>query len=100
MISKEEFQRIIENKEAARAIQDLGVDVLQMVDMADTLFASEEDSTDFKQLTFGEFMEAVVQMRGTNFSTVKDLVNLQKGLSKKMEKLQNMVTNLLARTTA
>jgi voltage-gated sodium channel len=93
-ISKQEFQRIIENQEAARALQALGVDVVQMVDMADTLFASDIDSSDFKELSFGEFMEAVVKLRGDNFATVKDLVNLQKFVNKQTMKLLSGLTGI------
>jgi len=59
--------------------------VIQMVDVADTLFASE-DGNEFKELSFGQFMEAVQQMRGNNTCTVKDLVDLRKHLTKDMEK--------------
>jgi len=91
MISKDEFQSIVENKEAAQAIQDLGVDVLQIVDMADSLFAADCDSEENeekkgsedkgKELSLKEFMTVVQRMRGTNFATVKDLVNLQRNLT-------------------
>jgi len=84
-ISKDDFQRIIETPEAARLIQDLGVDVIQMVDVADTLFAGE-CGQEFKNLSFGQFMEAVQQMRGNNTCTVKDLVDLRKFITKEMEK--------------
>jgi len=65
MVSREQFQKILENREAARAIQDLGVDVVQMVDMEDVFFASEDDfGTIRKELSFAEFMDAVDN--GTN----------------------------------
>jgi hypothetical protein len=86
MISKEQFQMIVNDTDAVLLIQDLGVDVLQMVDAADVLFACEEDAGEFKTLTFEEFMEAVQQMRGTNFATVKDMVHLRKFLTENVAK--------------
>jgi hypothetical protein len=86
LISKDEFVKIIENREAARAIQELGVDVVQMVDMAEVFFATDDEDAYDKELSFSEFMDAVIQLRGTNFATVKDLVNVRNFLTKQIAK--------------
>jgi len=93
-ISKVEFVEILENMEAARALQEVGVDVVGLIDFAEFIF--EDDELDQptpeqmeqmntqevhereKSLSFGDFMEVVLQLRGTNNATVKDIVDLRK----------------------
>merc|ERR1712232_342815 len=59
---------------AAKMIQEIGVDVVGLVDFVD--FVCEEGVT----LEFEDMMEMMMQMRGTNLSTVKDIVDLRKFL--------------------
>lgn len=71
-ISKDEFVQILENIEAVKALQDVGVDVVGLVDFADVIFEGDEE------LSFTKFMEVVLQLRGSNTATVKDIVDLRK----------------------
>lgn len=91
LISKEEFRAIMRNREAIRAIQELGVDVVELVEMSETLFIGESDDLEERELTFEEFMDAVVQLRGSNYCTVKDLVRLRH-LIQKQSRMRNSQT--------
>lgn len=73
-ISKAEFVSLLQNPDAARALQKIGVDVVGLVDYTEFLFV--QDST----LTFGDFMETILELRGSNSATVKDIVDLRKFL--------------------
>jgi len=87
-ISKAEFVKILENAEAVRSLQDVGVDVVGLVDFADVIF---EDGA--QELSFEKFMDIVLQLRGTNTASVKDIVELRK-----LVRTNNIQTNhLLAR---
>eukprot|EP00927_Polykrikos_kofoidii_P083258 TRINITY_DN8487_c0_g2_i1.p1 TRINITY_DN8487_c0_g2~~TRINITY_DN8487_c0_g2_i1.p1 ORF type:complete len:801 (+),score=117.49 TRINITY_DN8487_c0_g2_i1:225-2627(+) len=80
-ISKKEFLEILENVDAIKALQDVGVDVVGLVDFADFIFEieSNDDSDDLGiELSIGEFMDVVLQLRGSNTATVKDIVDLRK----------------------
>merc|ERR1712178_562592 len=37
-----------------------------------------------REISFGEFLDAVIQLRGSNKATVKDLVNLRNFISKQL----------------
>jgi hypothetical protein len=91
MISKDEFKGLVENQEAARAMSDLGVDVLQLVDMADFFFADEESSEGHKELGFHDFMEMVAQLRGNNIATVKDMMHMRKFVRAELNKLRRVI---------
>jgi len=78
-ISKDEFQRLLLNPKAAKMVQEVGVDVVNLVDFADFIFEKDEE------LTFADFMELMLQLRGTNIATVKDIVDLRKKISVEMQ---------------
>eukprot|EP00927_Polykrikos_kofoidii_P019649 TRINITY_DN19214_c0_g3_i1.p1 TRINITY_DN19214_c0_g3~~TRINITY_DN19214_c0_g3_i1.p1 ORF type:complete len:786 (-),score=136.70 TRINITY_DN19214_c0_g3_i1:12-2300(-) len=82
LISKSEFQALIEKPEAARALQEVGVDVIGLVDFTDFIFK------DGRELSFPDFMEVVLQLRGSNTATVKDIVDLRKLFIAEMAKFQ------------
>jgi len=90
MISKEEFAQILDNAHAARTLADVGVDVFNLVDLQDFIFEDDDEHGEKceKQLTFGEFMEVVLQLRGSNQATVKDIVDLRKFFGSKTKELE------------
>merc|ERR1712032_1241869 len=67
--------------EAARALHEVGVDVVGLVDFSDYIFK------DGDELTFQTFMEIVLQLRGKNTATVKDIVDLRKLIMPELERL-------------
>jgi len=81
-ISRREFEGLLMLPEAARTIQAVGVDVVGLVDFADFIFPDDAE------LSFGDFMELILQFRGSNTATVRDIVELRKfmmtGLEKKL----------------
>jgi len=80
-ISREEFSQLLGFPEACNALSDVGVDVLSLVDNLDFIFPEEEDEDgviQVRELSFGDFMELVLMLRGCNHATVKDIVDLRK----------------------
>merc|ERR1712216_47534 len=86
-ISKEEFVAMVENKEAVRTLSELGVNVVHLVDMTDSFFHHEDHEADFgKELSLPDFMEVVMQFRGQNQATVKDIMQLRKFIRTELNK--------------
>jgi hypothetical protein len=81
-ISKEEFCKVLELPEACRTLEEVGVDVMGLIDIADFIFDENNDDEGAgdgpKNLTFVEFMEVILALRGSNNATVKDIVDLRK----------------------
>eukprot|EP00927_Polykrikos_kofoidii_P046764 TRINITY_DN40904_c0_g1_i1.p1 TRINITY_DN40904_c0_g1~~TRINITY_DN40904_c0_g1_i1.p1 ORF type:complete len:797 (-),score=159.98 TRINITY_DN40904_c0_g1_i1:221-2464(-) len=79
-ISKDEFIQILDSVEAMQALQDVGVDVVGLVDFADFIFGGEDENEEGGEveLTMQQFMEIVLSLRGSNSATVKDMVDLRK----------------------
>lgn len=101
MISKNEFISILHKPQAYQALESVNVDVMGLLDLTDFLFASEAatdeapahsaDATNFtvsyveKELSFKQFMDIVLSLRGTNNATVKDIVDLRKYVHKESQ---------------
>lgn len=84
-ITKNEFVKIVANKDASEALAEVDVDVIGLVDFADFIFADEDGIGTDKALDFQKFMDVVLQFRGSNNATVKDIVNLRKFVTKSMK---------------
>eukprot|EP00929_Paragymnodinium_shiwhaense_P041373 TRINITY_DN21486_c0_g1_i1.p1 TRINITY_DN21486_c0_g1~~TRINITY_DN21486_c0_g1_i1.p1 ORF type:complete len:772 (-),score=187.67 TRINITY_DN21486_c0_g1_i1:362-2677(-) len=84
-ISKKEFDQLLEKPLAARALQEVGVDVIGLVDFTDFIFQ------DGVELTFGDFMEVVLSLRGTNTATVKDIIDLRKLVVGELTKITSLL---------
>jgi hypothetical protein len=81
MISKQEFGVLIQHPEAIKALNEIGVDCIGLSNFSDFIFKDGDD------LSFGEFMEVVLQLRGSNMATVKDVIDLRKLLTEEMSVL-------------
>jgi hypothetical protein len=75
MMSKDEFLQILEHPQACKAFQDVGIDVLGLVDFASTLFWDQLTQRE-EELSFEDFMDRVLKLRDSNGATVKDVLQL------------------------
>jgi len=71
-LGKTEFQDFLGNAQAAKALHEVGVDVVGLMEITDFLFK------DGRTLDFPNFMEMLLELRGTNTATVKHIVDLQR----------------------
>eukprot|EP00927_Polykrikos_kofoidii_P002916 TRINITY_DN11164_c0_g1_i2.p1 TRINITY_DN11164_c0_g1~~TRINITY_DN11164_c0_g1_i2.p1 ORF type:complete len:760 (+),score=148.07 TRINITY_DN11164_c0_g1_i2:122-2281(+) len=91
MITKAEFESLLLNRKAAKLVQDIGVDVVGLVDYSDFLFKNND------ALTFNEFMNLVFELRGCNTATVKDIVDLRRSVLSEMAMRMAGLTSQLKR---
>jgi len=89
LISREEFNSLMHMPEALKALQSVGVDVIGLVDLADFLFR------DNYQLPLRDFMDLVLQLRGANKATVRDIVDMRKLLVQNMARLEGRLVAAL-----
>eukprot|EP00930_Biecheleria_cincta_P043783 TRINITY_DN30054_c0_g1_i1.p1 TRINITY_DN30054_c0_g1~~TRINITY_DN30054_c0_g1_i1.p1 ORF type:complete len:667 (+),score=122.26 TRINITY_DN30054_c0_g1_i1:61-2061(+) len=92
LISRSEFEKMLGNQLASRTLFEVGVDPVGLIDLADLIFADDNeevtiDEAGQKALTFGAFMDVVLQLRGTNNATVKDVMDMRKYLRKLQESI-------------
>jgi len=85
-LSRNEFEELLVMPEAAQFIQGVGVDVVGLVEYADFLFRED------REMSFADFVELILQLRGTNQATVKDIVDLRKQVMLDLECIRSILT--------
>lgn len=81
-ITREEFGELLEQPYALKALKEVGVDAVGLVDFADFIFSDAES------ITFAHFMDTVLQLRGSNVATVKDVVDLRKFMTTAFQRIE------------
>lgn len=89
-ISKSEFGKILVNRNAARLLNEIGVDVVGLVDLADFIF---EDYGVMGELDLEDFMRVVLDLRETNTAKVKDVVMMQKLLKRDLQIMMGQMSD-------
>lgn len=80
-ISIEEMKKIIQVPAAVKALDNVGVDPVGMMDFAESFFMDENG--EMVELDFEKFMEMVLDLRSSNNATLKDIMNLGKQVNTK-----------------
>jgi len=95
-ISRQEFKDMFSNTKAMGILQDVGVDVIGLVDFADTIFddACEANEDGEDKLSFEDFMGLILDLRGSNNATVKDVVDLRKHINLRIENFETKLLEL------
>merc|ERR1712125_301572 len=81
-ISRATFEDLLTKPNAIKVIHQVGVDVIGLVDQTDFIFENDQE------LTFAEFFDLILKLRGSNTATVKDMVDLRKLLRTEMDHMQ------------
>jgi len=92
-VTKQELAQICDSSEALAALKEMEVDVVALVDYAEIAFL------DAQEMSLDSFTSMVMQFRGSNNVTVKDLVDVRKffqneffNFDMKLESLKNYIT--------
>jgi len=98
-ISKTEFSKILSNPEAIHALVEVGVDPVGLVDFAEFIFTDNSDGHEGeeKELCFADFMDVILQLRGCNTATVKDVIDLTKTMRFELKRLENKLGKNIGR---
>jgi len=76
MISQDEFLSLMDNQQAVSLLDEIGVDAVGVVGFADFFF--EGDHAEAISVSYDEFMKLILDLRGSNSATVRDVVDLRK----------------------
>ncbi|CAE7191527.1 unnamed protein product, partial [Symbiodinium necroappetens] len=70
-LSQREFQALLVEEEVDRLLSGMGVDVVALVDTADVIY--EDMNKMGKSMTFENLVDTILNLRGKNTATVKDV---------------------------
>jgi voltage-gated sodium channel len=96
-VSYKEFQQIIDHPKALRAFESLKVDPEIVVDFAQDWFLDE--SGEPKQLKMEEFLDMVMDLRGGQNVTMKELMRMKKKLNSRFGDLTEVAESIEIRAT-
>jgi len=97
-LRKPEFSQMMSNPDLMMILRDHDIDTSDLVKLEDVLF--EEQTIDgegvtgdgiktgYKELSFDDFLEKVLQLRGGNMATVTDIVELRGYLNRKFSRVE------------
>lgn len=80
-ISKSQFHKLLTQETVAAVFREMKVDVMSLLDAAEVLF--QKDGSD--SMSFGSLMEAVMELRGNQNATVKDIVGLRNWFTQEIQ---------------
>merc|ERR1712232_1470323 len=84
-LSKNDFCEMLTSPGAAKALLEVGVDAVGLVDYAEFVYRKVEN------LSFGQVCELVLQLRGGNATKVQDLVDMRKFLHTELLRVEATV---------
>jgi len=97
-LRRPEFAQMMSNPDMHRILQDQDIDPNDVAKLEDVLFEEigqdREDGGDnasekrYKELSFSDFLEKVIQLRGGNNATVTDIVELRNYLNRKFSHVE------------
>eukprot|EP00929_Paragymnodinium_shiwhaense_P099130 TRINITY_DN6068_c0_g2_i1.p1 TRINITY_DN6068_c0_g2~~TRINITY_DN6068_c0_g2_i1.p1 ORF type:complete len:712 (+),score=123.61 TRINITY_DN6068_c0_g2_i1:150-2285(+) len=90
-LSKAEVEALVLSPAAARVLGEVGVDVVSLVDFVDFIY--DEVAKD-DELSFVSLFELILQLRGTNTATVRDIVDLRRFVSQSSKQLQEQLSDI------
>jgi len=90
LITKAEFYRLIQIPQALKMFEELGVDVVGLLDVVNRVFDAQP------ALEFAEFMDLTLQLRGSNKATVKDVINTMHFLRDEFSSMRSLWQDSIA----
>lgn len=85
-ITKKDFLDILAHKDSAMFLDEEEINVFALVDLVDTIFASEDGQD--KVLTFSDLVEILLDQRGNNEASVKDGTELRKYIRGRIDRAE------------
>eukprot|EP00930_Biecheleria_cincta_P058337 TRINITY_DN44179_c0_g1_i1.p1 TRINITY_DN44179_c0_g1~~TRINITY_DN44179_c0_g1_i1.p1 ORF type:complete len:605 (+),score=83.63 TRINITY_DN44179_c0_g1_i1:52-1815(+) len=99
-ISKMEFNAILYDAEAVRLLNSVDVDTYGLVDLSDFIFSSDDDTQEEMQLSYEDFIDLILSLRGSNTATVKDVVDLRKFMQERLKRIEGKLDRLICPSPA
>lgn len=81
-ISIDEFDTLLEKPQALKALREVDVDVVGLVELRDFIFRDKDT------LSFPDFLELILQLRGNNTATVKCIVDMRMFIMKELVRVE------------
>jgi hypothetical protein len=87
MIYQDQFGVMCADADAMSALKDVGVEAKTLDDFQEIIFeeAVEGNEERGRKMSFAQFIDAILELRGSNNATVRDIEKLRKWMSLRMD---------------
>jgi len=85
LVSRQEFQEVLMSPQTRMLLVSCGVDIIGLLELTEYIFRESDE------ISFGEFFSLVLQLRGPNTCTVKDIVDTRKFFHTELVVLQEKI---------
>jgi len=86
LLKRDEYERLLMTPQASKVLENLGVDIFGLVDLSDFLFSEDKG-----EVSFTEFMDVVLELRGSNTATVKNIIELGKLVTNQIQQVLSKI---------
>jgi len=86
MVCRSAFVDLLNHEEATQALNSVGVDVIALVELADFIFPKSG------KVPLSQFIPLLLQFRGSNTATVKDIVDMRKYVLGELHEFESRVS--------
>jgi len=87
-LSEDEFVQIMGDATIVQLLDEVGVDPIGLIDMASTIFLRDDCDDEEIEITFQEFLEIVLEARGSTVACVKDIRDVKQAIMAELEDLK------------
>jgi len=84
-VTIKEFIKLLENRSAVQFLNSVGIDAVALVDISEYLFKGREE------YEYTEMVHALLELRGSNTCTVKDVIDLRKWLIHQLQEMTDCI---------
>lgn len=88
-VSKEQFSQLLQEPEGAQTLSEVGVDVVALVDSLGDIFRGDDGEE--RDMSFEEFIDVILSLRGSNLMTIKDIVDFRKQIDNSHKAIRSEV---------
>jgi len=93
IITRTEMKQILKDPAAAPALVEVGVDPMSLIDFEEHLFKADvTDEVASCGIPFDTFMQGLLELRGSNTATVKDIVSINNHVSKNISLIEDAIS--------
>merc|ERR1712066_759528 len=82
MLTKHDFENLLQSPKITKVLMETGVDVLGLLDLLDIMFVQQP-------MPITDIIQGVLELRSCNTTTVKDLAHMRKFISNELDYLRN-----------
>merc|ERR1712187_301263 len=90
----EQFAQLLLDDACQRELLKLDVDVYSLVDMVEDVFFESSGDGIVKTLTYTQVLDMILELRGSQTASVKDVIAIGKRMNMKFRQLEDLLSNL------